>query len=88
MLDQERAFYAQHLDELRTKYPDKFVVIKDDHLAGAFATEDEALAFGARQFGLTPFLVRNVNQMGNIELNVPALTLGILRADPTHPIRR
>lgn len=88
MLDTERAYFSLHREELRSDHPDKFVVIKGDHLAGSFATQEEALAFGAREFGLVPFLVRNVNQDDEVEINVPALTLGILRADTPHPVRR
>lgn len=96
MLDAERAFFSRSHDaffsrshdELQSKYPDKFVVIKDEKVLGAFATEEEALSFGARELGLQPFLVRNVNQPDDVEIDVPALSLGILRADPSHPVRR
>ena len=88
MLDQERQYFAEHRDEMRREYPGKFVVIRGAVLAGAFATEEEALAFGAREFGLTSFLVRNVDQPNDLEVSVPALTLGILRrADPPQTIR-
>ncbi len=88
MLDKEREYFAQHQTELQREHPDKFVVIVGDRLAGAFPTQEEAIAFGAREFGLTPFLVRNVNQPANVEVRVPALVLGILRgANPTYTIR-
>jgi hypothetical protein len=89
MLDQEREYFSAHADDLRRQHPDKFVVIKGSTVAGAFNTHEEALAFGAREFGLNPFLIRNVNQPNDQEINVPALTLGILRlADPSHTVRR
>lgn len=81
MLEQERALFATHREELLVKYPGLFVVIKNDSVVGAFSTESEALACGAREFGLRPFLVRNVNQPANIEITIPELSLGILRAD-------
>ncbi|MGH9419105.1 MAG: hypothetical protein ACRD3J_03960 [Thermoanaerobaculia bacterium] len=87
MLDHERQYFSEHLDELRQKHPGKFVVIHGETAAGAFATQDEALSFGAREFGLTSFLVRHVDQPADIEITVPALALGILRANPAHPVR-
>jgi hypothetical protein len=87
MLDKERIFFSQHHDELRSKYQDKFVVIKDETVAGAFPTHEEALEFGAREFGLQSFLVRNVNQPDDLEITVPALALGLLSADTSHPVR-
>ncbi len=80
MLEQEREFYAENLAEWLKKYPGKFALVKERELAGAFDTIEEALSAGARQFGLTPFLVRRVQEKQE-ELNVPALTLGILRAN-------
>ena len=87
MLDKERSFFSQHHDELRSKYPDKFVVVKDESVVGAFPTHEEALEFGAREFGLQSFLIRNVNQPDDLEITVPALALGILRADTSHTVR-
>jgi hypothetical protein len=78
MLDQERAYFAEHREELVARYPGSFVVIKESRVT-AFPTESEALGFGARQYGLTPFLVRNVNQPAEIEVDIPALAPGILR---------
>jgi len=48
-----------------------------------FDTEEQAISEGARQFGLQPFLVRRVHSKEQ-EVSIPALTLGILRANPTH----
>jgi hypothetical protein len=88
MLEQERQYFADHRDELRVQYPGKFVLVHGDVLAGSFATQDEALSYGAREFGLSSFLVRHVDQPLDVEVNVPALTLGILRrADSPHTVR-
>jgi hypothetical protein len=80
MLEEERQFYAENLTEWLKSYPGKFVLVKGRELIGTFDTIDEALAAGARQLGLTPFLVRRVQETQE-EMNVPALTLGILRAN-------
>ncbi|MBV8543610.1 MAG: hypothetical protein JO093_07825 [Acidobacteria bacterium] len=87
MLDEERQYFSEHGDELRRQHPGKFVIIHGQTVAGAFATQEEALGFGAREFGLSSFLVRNVEQRADIEVTVPALALGLLRADPSHPVR-
>src|SRR5260370_32111503 len=81
MLDQERAYFAEHRQELAARYPGNFVVIKGSRVT-AFPTETDALAFGAREYGLTAFLVRNVNQPAEIEVDVPAVALGVLRGHP------
>jgi hypothetical protein len=88
MLEQERQYFSDHRDELRQQHPGTFVLIHGDALAGSFATQDEALSYGAREFGLTSFLVRHVDQPLDVEVNVPALALGILRrADSPHTVR-
>ena len=85
MLEKERQYFTEHRAELLARYPDKFVVIKDTELVGAFNTIEEALAEGARRFGLQPFLVRRVTESDET-INIPALTLGILRADSPHSV--
>ncbi len=80
MLGQERQFYTEKKAEWLPIHAGKFVLIKGDELIGVFNTVDEALAEGARRFGLGPFLVRRV-EVQETEAEVPALMLGILRAD-------
>jgi hypothetical protein len=88
MLEQERQYFSDHRDELRRDHPGKFVLIHGDTFVGSFPTQDEALSHGAREFGLSSFLVRHVDQPVDVEVNVPALTLGILRrADSPHTVR-
>jgi hypothetical protein len=64
----------------------KVVLVKDEELIGAFNTIEEALAEGARRFGLTPFLVREVTASEEKKVKIPALTLGLPRADSSRPI--
>jgi hypothetical protein len=80
MLDRERQYYAEHLDQWMPAHEGRFVVIRDDTLVGIFDSQDEALSAGAARFGLSPFLVRRVGQ-GEETVTIPALTLGLLRAD-------
>jgi hypothetical protein len=83
-LEEERAFYAAHEREWATAHPGRFVVVKGDRLLGAFDSIGEALAAGAATFGPQSFLVRKVGEK-QAEVNIPALTLGLLRAHPQHP---
>lgn len=86
MLERERQYFSKHHAELLARHLGKVVLIKDEELIGAFNTIEEALAEGARRFGLTPFLVREVTASEEQEVNIPALTLGLLRADSSRPI--
>ncbi len=86
MLEQERHFYDDHLEEWLSRSPGKFVLVRDNELAGTFDTMEEALAEGARRFGLSSFLVRRIERE-QPEAKIPALTLGVLHASPQHPVR-
>jgi hypothetical protein len=86
MLEQERQYFSEHRAELLAQHVGRFVVIKENELIGSFNTIEEALAEGAKRFGLTPFLVRQVTAAEEKEINIPALTLGILRADSSRPV--
>ena len=79
MLDLERAYYAKHSAHWADEHAGRFVVVKGETLVGTFATLDEALAAGARNFGLEPFLVRQLG-VAPEPVSVPALTLGLLGA--------
>lgn len=65
-------------------HPSQFVLVKDEELIGFFNTQHEALVEGARRFGTDSFLVRQVEESEQL-VYIPALTLGILRADSAHP---
>ena len=86
LLEREREFYAAHETEWASAHPGRFVVVKGDRLLGAFDSMEEALAAGAASFGLDSFLVRKLGEKQD-EVNIPALTLGLLRASPEHPAR-
>lgn len=86
MLELERKYFSDHRAELLARYPGKFVLIKGEEIVGTYNTIEEALAEGARRFGLDPFLVRQVTEADEKEINIPALALGLLRADSSRPI--
>jgi hypothetical protein len=86
MLDVERKYFADNLPSLLSQYGGRFIVIKDQTVVGAFGTIDEALREGARRFGLQSFLTRLVSETPH-EISIPALTLGVLYANPPYPVR-
>ncbi len=85
MLEKERQYFAAHEADWLKAHRGRFVVIKDDTLVGIYETLDEALAAGGHQFGLKPFLVRRLGEPTE-EIRIPALTLGLLRADSQRPV--
>jgi hypothetical protein len=87
MLDVERAYFERTRAELEAHFSGRFVVIKDEEVIGAFNTIQEALSEGTRRLGLNSFLVRQVG-VPIKGVSIPALALGILRADPTLPDNR
>ena len=84
MLEKERNYFDEHCDEWLKQHPGEFVLIKGDKLIGVFSNQAEALSEGARCFGTDSFLVRQVEESEQL-VYIPALTLGILRANSTHP---
>ena len=86
LLEQERLFYAIHETEWATAHPGQFVVVKGDRLLGTFDAIEDALAAGAASCGLDSFLVRKLGEKQE-DINIPALTLGLLRTNPQHTTR-
>lgn len=82
MLEQERQYYEENKEAWLTQHRDRFVLVKGRDLLGVYNTIDEAITEGARLFGLDSFLVRQVRPFEE-EIHIPALTLGLLRADST-----
>ncbi len=82
MLEVERQYLDNNRDELQKKYGGKVLVVKGESVSGAFDTIEEALQGAVAQHGLENVLIRRPSE-GQIEFTAPALTLGILSADPT-----
>jgi hypothetical protein len=82
-LEIERNYMDSHRDELLKQYGGKVLVISGEQVTGAFDTMEEALEGAAMEHGLKSVLIRRPSE-GQIEFSAPALTLGILNADPTH----
>ena len=85
MLENELQYFEKNRKQWVSLYQGKFVLIKGEELLGIFDKPEDALAEGARRFGLASFLVLRVEETTE-PIYIPALTLGILRADPASPI--
>ncbi len=86
MLEEEREIYNRNLDDWLNRYPGKFVAVVGHDVLGFFDTIDDALQAGARQVGLGSFLVRRVQEVEE-NVNIPALSLGIIYVDSAPPIQ-
>lgn len=87
MLEEEIRYFQEHHESWKSQYPGKFVLIKGSDLIGTFDTMKAALDEGSRQFGLASYLIRRVGEVAK-EITIPALTMGILRANPAHSASR
>ena len=83
MLEKERKYFESNRSIWLKEYFGKFVLIKEENFLGTFDNQRDALIEGARRFGKESFLVRKVEESEEL-IYIPALTLGILRADTTH----
>ena len=80
-LEIERKYLDSHRDDLLREYGGRFLVIKGEQVSGAFDTIEEALQGAAEEHGLTNVLIsRPIEEQ--IECVAPALTMGIINADP------
>jgi hypothetical protein len=82
-LEKERKYLDSHKDALLKQYGGKILVISGEQVTGAFDTMEDALQGAVTQHGLNSVLIRRPSE-AQIEFSAPALTLGILNADPTH----
>ncbi|MCL5611678.1 MAG: hypothetical protein M1485_03865 [Chloroflexi bacterium] len=83
MLEKELSFFEKNKEKWLGQYEAKFVLIKGEELAGVYDTNEEALTAAASLFGLRSCLIRRVTKTQE-EIKLPALTLGLLYANPTH----
>jgi len=58
-LEKELATYQAKLPELK-QHEGKFVLIHGDQIVDTFSSYDDALKEGYKQFGLKPFLVKQI----------------------------
>ena len=74
----EREFMSRNLSRLRQEYPGKVLLIKGTKIHGAYDTPEEGILAGTEKFPTaSEFLVRSVDQEGDVEIHIPALAAGI-----------
>jgi hypothetical protein len=83
-LETERKYLEAHRDELLKEYGGKILVISGEEVTGAFDTIEQALQAAVEKHGLKDVLIRRPSE-AQIEFSAPALTLGILGANPAQP---
>jgi hypothetical protein len=84
MLETEIAFMETHREELIRQYGGRFLVIKGEQVSGAFDELEDALQGAVLKYGLDNVLIRRPAD-SQMEVSVPALTLGIIHANVSHP---
>jgi hypothetical protein len=65
--EKELATYERHKEELVSVHEGRFVLIQGDQIAGIWDTYQDALEAGYKQFGLTPFMVKQIRGMEQIQ---------------------
>jgi hypothetical protein len=58
MLKQEFQYYLDHQDELVKKYSNKYIIIKDGEVKGAYDSKNDAYFEGQKKFDLGTFLIQ------------------------------
>ena len=71
-LEQEMEAYEAMRAELEREYFDKWVILHDRKVAGAFDSSEECIQFAVEKFGRGPYLIR---QVGQPPMRLPASAL-------------
>lgn len=77
-LETELRFYEVHRQEFLPQYRNLFVLIKKDKLVGVFSDAQTAHREGLTQFGLKPFLVKQVLENEPISVSPALITEDML----------
>jgi hypothetical protein len=83
MINREIAFFNNHLKDWLISQNGRTVVIKGEQVVGFYNSFDDALSEAAKRFGLESCLIRRVTTEQE-EARIPAMTAGVLHADPTY----
>ena len=71
-LEQEIDAYEAMRADLEEKYFDKWIIVRNTKVAGAFDSSEECIQFAVEHFGRGPYLVR---QVGEPPMRLPAYPL-------------
>ena len=81
MLEQETRHYESIKADLLKHHEGKFVLIIGEELLGVFDNPEAAYEEGVATHGNVPMLIKQVAEHEAVQ-SMPALTLGLLRANP------
>jgi hypothetical protein len=79
LFDTEIAYFEAHRQEWVANHYGKFAVLQGEAVYGFFDTGLNAYESGVRQFGNTPFMIKEVLPEDFV-LHIPALTHGLMYA--------
>ena len=78
-LEVEAKSFEARRAELLKDHAGQFAVVKGETLFGTFTTFTEAFEAGVRQYGVTPFMVREITSE-DLPILLPALNAGLISA--------
>lgn len=79
VLKPELDYFEKEKDNLLKTHAGKHVLIKGQKVVGTFDNLEEAYRRGLELFGVSPFLIKQVQKAQQTQ-QAPALTLGLLHA--------
>ncbi len=71
-LEQEIDAYEAMRTDLEAKYFDKWIIMRNSEVVGAFDSSEECIRFAIEKFGRGPYLIR---QVGEPPVRLPASAL-------------
>ena len=80
-LDAELKLFGERLDEWLDRHKGKYVLIKNDDVAGFFDSAETAFENGVDRWGNVPMLIKKVVEHEPVE-HAPALHFGLLNVHP------
>jgi hypothetical protein len=83
ILEQEKRYFEQILPALLGSSSNQFAVVSGEELVGVYPTIEQAYAEAVKKLGLKDILVRRVGE-GELNVDIPALALGLLSANNPH----
>jgi hypothetical protein len=62
-----RQFIDEHLEEIRNKYPLKYLLVFDKKIIESFDSFDEASKFAVKKYGINkPFFIHRVDEVADV----------------------
>jgi len=81
MLDEELAFFSANKNQWLQEHKGKFALVKGSQLIGVYDSPENAYVEAVKRFGNSPVLIKQISE-DEQEIQIPALTLGLLSAHP------